>query len=137
MHDQGISTIFQEKLRLKLAAEKKDDKEVKEEDMEKRKIRSVLKQNKNDEDEEMPVMKVDRPNQSSDRLAKDKDYLTTLVERVRTRSDIAHDHVHNCIKKTTFETLEYLKKREQFWEQLELRKDEGGNKHVESYRFLM
>lgn len=128
---------FQERLKQKLT-EKTDDKEVKEEEMEKRKIQSVLKQgNKSEADEQMPVMKVDRPNQSSDRLAKDKDYLTTLVERLKTRSDIAHDPVHNSIKKTTFETLEYLKKREQFWEQLELRKEQSANQHVESYRFLM
>ena len=81
-------------------------------------------------------MAIDRHTHSSDRLARDKAYLTKLGKQLTPRRDISHDRVQRSIRKTTCETLEYLKKREQFWEQLELRKDEGA-KHVESYRWLM
>ena len=80
-------------------------------------------------------MDIERP-PSSDRLSRDKRYLTKLGKEIKSRSDITNDRVQRTIKKTTTETLEYLKKREQFWEQLEIRKDKGAS-HVESYRFLM
>ena len=95
------------------------------------------KQESEDEEKLPPLLTIDRPNQSSDRLAKDKVYLISLTERVRRRSDVNYDIVYRNLKKTTFETLEYLKKREQFWEQLELRKETASSRCIESYRWLM
>ena len=41
-------------------------------------------------------------------------------------------------KRETIEAVEYLQKRETFWEMLEIRKDkEAIIQHVESYRWLM
>ena len=81
-------------------------------------------------------MAIDRSTNSADRLSRDKAYLTRLGKQLTPRRDISHDRVQKSIKKTTCETIEYLKKREQFWQQLDFRKDEGAT-HVESYRFLM
>ncbi len=138
----NVAKQFKERLKLRAAEGKSNDKESKEQE-DRAKVKRVINKghgdNASDDEDEppMPVIKVDRPNQSCDRLAKDKVYLTQLTERLTSRRDIAHDPVQRSIKKTTFETLEYLKKREQFWEQLEMRKDEGASIHVESYRWLM
>ena len=75
--------------------------------------------------------------QRQDRLAEDKAYLSLLSNRLEPRSDIRHDRVQRKIKKTTSEALDYLKKREAFWDQLELRKEEALTQCTESYRFLM
>ena len=75
--------------------------------------------------------------QRQDRLADDKAYLSLLSTRLAPRNDIYHDRVQKTIKKTTSEALDYLKKREAFWDQLELRKEEALSQCTESYRFLM
>ena len=75
--------------------------------------------------------------QRQDRLADDKAYLSLLSTRLAPRNDICHDRVQKTIKKTTSEALDYLKKREAFWDQLELRKEEALSQCTESYRFLM
>ena len=82
------------------------------------------------------AMSIDRPTKPSDRLSQDRAYLKKLAKHVTPRRDISQDRVQRSIKKTTTEALEYLKKREQFWEQLDFRKDKGAS-HNESYRFLM
>ena len=82
------------------------------------------------------AMSIDRPTKTSDRLSQDKAYLKKLAKQLTPRRDISQDRVQRTIKKTTSEAIEYLKKREQFWEQLDFRKDKGAS-HNESYRFLM
>jgi hypothetical protein len=78
-----------------------------------------------------------RPPQANDRLAEDKMYLSILSGRLERRTDIPIDKVHKSVKKTAAETFEFLKRREAFWEQLELRKESSETKHIESYRWLM
>ena len=54
------------------------------------------------------------------------------------RTDIGTDFVQKIIRREANEAVEYLKKREAFWEMLEIRKDkEADIQHVESYRWLM
>ena len=53
------------------------------------------------------------------------------------RTDIGTDFVQKIIRREANEAVEYLKKREAFWEMLEIRKDEANNQSVESYRWLM
>ena len=143
----GVMNVAKKfKTNLKKATEKKEEQDVKqeardEEETDKKTIKSVLNKHRElsdeSEEQEAPMINLDRPNAQSDRLAKDKAYLITLTERLVPRLDLAYDVVQKSIKRTTYETLDYLKKREQFWEQLELRRGESGIKHVESYRWLM
>ena len=58
--------------------------------------------------------------QRQDRLADDKAYLSLLSSKLEPRNDISYDRVQKTIKKTTSEALDYLRKREAFWDQLEL-----------------
>ena len=74
----------------------------------------------------------------TDRLAKDKKYLENIALRIKPRTDIKKDKVSKSIRKEATEAVEYLKKREAFWEILEFGKDENDtSKSVTSYRALM
>ena len=58
--------------------------------------------------------------------------------RLSSRTDVGTDFVQKIIRREANEAVEYLKKREAFWEMLEIRKDkEAHNQSVESYRWLM
>ena len=61
----------------------------------------------------------------------------TLPKIIRPRTDIARDKVQNNIQKEADEAVEYLKKREAFWEIVNLGKDDDTNYVVESYRSFM
>ena len=61
-----------------------------------------------------------------------------IGSRLSSRTDIGTDFVQKIIRREANEAVEYLKKREAFWEMLEIRKDKDSlNQHVESYRWLM
>ena len=61
-----------------------------------------------------------------------------VSSRINSRTDIGRDTVQKSIRREASEAVEYLKKREAFWEMLDIGKDrEVASRHVESYRFLM
>ena len=61
-------------------------------------------------------------------------YLPVFIECISVRPGISF----GSDKRETIEAVEYLQKRETFWEMLEIRKDkEAIIEHVESYRWLM
>ena len=57
---------------------------------------------------------------SGDRLLEDKLYLTSLSGRIKERGGFQGDFVKKIISKTADQALDYLKAREEFWNQLDL-----------------
>jgi hypothetical protein len=57
---------------------------------------------------------------SGDRLLEDKLYLTALSGRIKEREGLKTDIVKRNISQTANQALDYLKSREEFWNQLQL-----------------
>lgn len=128
---------IQKKLQDKKDEEKKTGKDDEENESKAAKIKRKFLDLKPSEQNRAIEQKSFNLSQRQDRLAEDKAYLSLLSNRLEPRLDISHDRVQRKIKKTTSEALDYLKKREAFWDQLELRKEEALTQCTESYRFLM
>ena len=128
---------IQKKLQDKKDDEKKTGKDDEENESKAAKIKRKFLDLKPSEQNRAIEQKSFNLSQRQDRLAEDKAYLSLLSNRLEPRLDISHDRVQRKIKKTTSEALDYLKKREAFWDQLELRKEEALTQCTESYRFLM
>ena len=128
---------IQKKLQDKKDDEKKTGKDDEENESKAAKIKRKFLDLKPSEQNRAIEQKSFNLSQRQDRLAEDKAYLSLLSNRLEPRLDISHDRVQRKIKKTTSEALDYLKKREAFWDQLELRKEEALTQCTGSYRFLM
>ena len=57
---------------------------------------------------------------STDRLFEDKVYLAVLEQSLPPRVDLEEDMVQQTVCSTAGETLNFLKRREKFWDQIEI-----------------
>jgi hypothetical protein len=57
---------------------------------------------------------------SGDRLLEDKLYLTALAGRMKERKGAQGDMVKKIISKTADQALDFLKDREEFWNQIQV-----------------
>ena len=73
-----------------------------------------------------------------DRLLEDKMYLSDLAkgitERICTNPNEGEDNVYKGVKDTAEEALQFLKDREDFWDQLALGADKTGTRRGKKYK---
>ena len=75
---------------------------------------------------------------SSDRLFEDKVYLAVLARGINLKKNALNSDVEARISDQAGEALEFLREREEFWDQIEATKENLGPERVcESFRFLM
>ena len=77
-----------------------------------------------------------------DRLSDDKEYLSVLANGIGRRLDILDDGTNKMVKATANQALDFLKARENFWDQLDLGQDHRKAKAsslraLQSYRWIM
>ena len=77
-----------------------------------------------------------------DRLSEDKEYLSVLANGIGRRLDIQDDGTNKMVQATANQALDFLKARENFWDQLDLGQDHRKAKAsslraLQSYRWIM
>ena len=75
------------------------------------------------------------------RLAEDKMYLSQLASGISRRKDQQDDGTNRMVRATANQALDFLKARENFWDQLDLGQDRKAKAHslkaLQSYRWIM
>ena len=77
-----------------------------------------------------------------DRLSEDKEYLALLANGIGRRHDVQDDGTNKMVRATANQALDFLKARENFWDQLDLGQDHrkakaSSLKALQSYRWIM